>query len=55
MGFIFSSGIFKDLWEEVLPYELADIFDVSVTVAKIRLKNLGFICEKQGNHEYFLV
>lgn len=50
-----GSDFEKDLWADLLPYELADIFDVSVTAAKIRLKNLGFIREEQGNHQYFLV
>lgn len=36
-----------DLWAGALPYELADIFDVSVTAAKIRLKNLNMIVEPQ--------
>ena len=33
----------KDSWAIVLGYGLADIFEVSVTAAKIRLKNLRFI------------
>jgi Zn-dependent peptidase ImmA (M78 family) len=33
----------KDSWAIVLGYGLADIFQVSVTAAKIRLKNLRFI------------
>jgi len=45
----------KDLWAEVLSYELADIFDVSVTAAKIRLKNLNFIREHQESQQFFLV
>lgn len=44
----------QDLWAEVLPYELADIFDVSVTAAKIRLKNLGFIKDEQESRQYSL-
>lgn len=45
----------KDLWSEVLPYELADIFDVSVTAAKIRLKNLNFIKDQQGSQQFSLI
>jgi Zn-dependent peptidase ImmA (M78 family) len=37
----------KDLWADVLGYELADIFEVSVTAAKIRLRNLRFIRDHQ--------
>jgi Zn-dependent peptidase ImmA (M78 family) len=44
----------QDLWAEVLHYELADIFDVSVTAAKIRLKNLGFIKDEQESRQYSL-
>ncbi len=36
-----------DLRTEVITYELADLFQVSVTAAKIRLINLGFIKEEQ--------
>ncbi len=32
-----------DLWADGLAYDLADIFEVSVTAAKIRLENLEFI------------
>lgn len=35
-----------DIWAEAIAYELADIFEVSVTAVKIRLKNLGFIREQ---------
>lgn len=36
-----------DLWASVMAYELADLFQVSVTATNIRLINLGFIKEKQ--------
>lgn len=36
-----------DLWAEAMAYELADIFEVSVTAVNIRLKNLGFIREQE--------
>ena len=36
----------KDLWVEVMAYELADLFEVSVAAARIRLKNLGFVREE---------
>ena len=42
-----------DLWADVMSYELADMFDVSVTAARIRLKNLGFI-KDQHDHQQFL-
>lgn len=35
-----------DLWADVMARELADMFEVSVTASKIRLKNLGFIRER---------
>lgn len=38
---------------EVMAYELADIFEVSVTAARIRLKNLGLIRE-QGDERQIL-
>lgn len=34
-----------DIWAEVMVYELADLFEVSATSARIRLKTLGFIKE----------
>ncbi|MGR6836728.1 ImmA/IrrE family metallo-endopeptidase [Syntrophomonas erecta] len=37
----------KDLWADVLGYELADTFEVSVTAAKIRLRNLRLIIDHQ--------
>jgi Zn-dependent peptidase ImmA (M78 family) len=43
----------KDLWAEVMARELADLFDVSITAAKIRLKSLGFI-KKQQDHQQHL-
>lgn len=43
-----------DLWTEVLSFELADIFDVSVTATKIRLRNLGLIRENLMNQQTFI-
>lgn len=43
-----------DLWINVLVCELADIFDVSLTAAKIRLKNLKFIREDNFNQQSFI-
>lgn len=40
-----------NLRAEVLPYELADLFDVSVTAVRIRLKGLNFIREQQENNQ----
>ncbi len=39
-----------DLWAEHLPHDLADIFDISITAARIRLKKLNIIREKDYNH-----
>lgn len=44
----------QDLWAEVMSYELADLFDVSRTAAKIRLKNLGFIKDEREGIQYSL-
>lgn len=41
-----GSDIALDLWTDFLPYDLADIFEVSVTAAQIRLENLQFIRER---------
>lgn len=57
-----AMGLKKDYFEvgtdfelnlraEVLPYELADLFDVSVTAVRIRLKGLNFIREQQENNQ----
>lgn len=40
-----------DLWASVIAYELADLFQVSVTAANIRLINLGFINEEQDQRQ----
>lgn len=40
---------------EVMAYETADFFEVSVTAAKIRLKNLGFIKDQQDRQQYSLI
>ena len=45
----------KDLWADVLSREIADIFDVSLTAAKIRLKNLNFIKEKQEYKQFSII
>jgi len=45
----------KDLWADVLRREIADIFDVSLTAAKIRLKNLNFIKEKQECKQFSII
>lgn len=42
----------KDLWVDVMARELADLFDVSVTAAKIRLKSLGFVIEQQDHQQH---
>ncbi len=44
-----GTDINLDLWAESLPYELADLFDVSYTAAKIRLRNLGLIQKAPEN------
>lgn len=44
-----------DLWAEAMAYEMADFFEVSVTAAKIRLKNLGFIKDQQDRQQYSLI
>ncbi|MCG4566130.1 ImmA/IrrE family metallo-endopeptidase, partial [Anaerosalibacter bizertensis] len=43
-----------DLWIDSLVSELADIFDVSLTAAKIRLKNLRLIREKSAGQQSFI-
>mgnify|MGYP001314589860 CR=1 FL=1 len=43
----------KDLRADVLSYKLADIFCVSVTAVKIRLKNLSFIRDHQDRYYSF--
>ncbi len=43
-----------DLWIDVLVSELADIFDVSFTAVKIRLKNLRLIREKSIEQQSFI-
>jgi Zn-dependent peptidase ImmA (M78 family) len=44
----------KDLWAEVMSYELADLFDVSVAAIRIRLRNLKLIREyEDGRQLYF--
>lgn len=43
-----------DLWIDILVSELADIFDVSYTAVKIRLKNLGLIRENSIEQQSFV-
>lgn len=42
----------KDMWAEGVAQGIAAIFDVSLTAAKIRLKNLGF---KKDNKQYSII
>lgn len=44
-----------DLWAQILPQFLADIFDVSVTAATIRLQNFDFIRYKQTPYNIRLI
>jgi Zn-dependent peptidase ImmA (M78 family) len=39
---------------EEITYEIADIFDVSLTATKIRLMDLGFVKDEQENRQYSL-
>ncbi|QAT61996.1 ImmA/IrrE family metallo-endopeptidase [Acidilutibacter cellobiosedens] len=43
-----------DLWINTVVSELADIFNVSITAAKIRLKNLEFVKEKGIGKQSFI-
>ena len=36
---------------EEITYEIADIFDVSLTATKIRLMDLGFVKDEQENRQ----
>lgn len=43
-----------DLWVDILVSELANIFDVSFTAVKIRLKNLRLIRENSIRQQSFI-
>ena len=51
--YLMGTDSVMDWWVDGLAYDLADIFEVSVTAAKIRLKNLGLIIKPSGEPTIF--
>ncbi|MFA9423470.1 MAG: ImmA/IrrE family metallo-endopeptidase [Sedimentibacter sp.] len=45
----------KDIWVDDLSYEIAELFDVSVTAARIRLKNLNFIRDINESQQCIII
>ncbi len=48
-----GSNIALDLWVGFLAYQLADMFQVSVTAARIRLENLRFVRQPAQNQRLY--